>query len=463
MMQRFKVFVRWRPLSSSEAAADEIDRESAQHEDSYLSMTLASRSPTARARSWKSGPSFTRIFEAGDNNKSVFEDVVPPTFPQVLSGGTCNFFAYGHSGSGKSHTIIGYDYENSDEFGLCLSAALQLSGELERLNAELTLDGETGNEGDVLGIGIRMYELRKNTAFDLLNDRRECYVREGPDGRVHIRGETETLEDGKVRVRPIVTRACWIFDDLRRELLVGLKLRATGSSTIHDQSSRTHAVVELEVVTKTLLDARDELIERQSELVPVGKLATDIYLEESLNSFIKTADGKYVVDPNNPPNQKRIDAAEAEKKKFEMRVQEAEDHVIEVLARKRHSCLGGKFVFVDLAGSEYFDEKGTSAVFGPKPTAQERQEARQINSDLLAIKEVIRARALKQARVPFRSAPLTMVLREHFQGSLDSHSAMILTVSPSSGQLAATMNTLKYGNLVGVAGGPVEPSVKKPK
>lgn len=34
-----------------------------------------------------------------------------------------------------------------------------------------------------------------------------------------------------------------------------------------------------------------------------------------------------------------------------------------------------------------------------------------------------------------------------------SSSAMILTVSLASGHYAATMNTLKYGNLVGVAGG----------
>jgi hypothetical protein len=45
-----------------------------------------------------------------------------------------------------------------------------------------------------------------------------------------------------------------------------------------------------------------------------------------------------------------------------------------------------------------------------------------------------------------------MVLRQHFQASSDTDSAMILTISPSAGQFAATMNTLKYGNLVGVAG-----------
>ena len=108
---------------------------------------------------------------------------------------------------------------------------------------------------------------------------------------------------------------------------------------------------------------------------------------------------------------------------------------------------------MDLAGSEYFDTAASTSTLKRNVTPQERQEGRQINSDLFALKEVIRARALKQSRIPYRSAPLTMALREHFTTSAESSSAMILTVSPSTEQYAATMNTLKYGNLVGVAGG----------
>jgi hypothetical protein len=48
---------------------------------------------------------------------------------------------------------------------------------------------------------------------------------------------------------------------------------------------------------------------------------------------------------------------------------------------------------------------------------------------------------------------MTMVLREHFAtGGDDGVSAMILTTSPSSEQYNATIDTLKYGNLIGMAG-----------
>lgn len=85
-----------------------------------------------------------------------------------------------------------------------LAAARQLTVALDDINTEDSVWR--------FGIGLRVYELRKNSAFDLLNNQNECFVREGSDRRVYIRGETEMLENGKVRVRPIVTRPCWSFD-----------------------------------------------------------------------------------------------------------------------------------------------------------------------------------------------------------------------------------------------------------
>jgi len=61
----------------------------------------------------------------------------------------------------------------------------------------------------VLGVAFSLFELCKKTALDLLNNNgTACHTREGADGRTHIRGETEVLEGGKVRVCPIVQRPC---------------------------------------------------------------------------------------------------------------------------------------------------------------------------------------------------------------------------------------------------------------
>ncbi|BCS28041.1 kinesin family protein [Aspergillus puulaauensis] len=450
-MESSNVFVRWRPLPPTQLNTPEINPVHEKHRGSRVSISISTSPPSPANRAWKSGPVFTQVFEPTDGNKAVFNTVVAPILPQVLNGDSCSFFAYGHSGSGKSHTILGYDFEEPEDFGLCLAAARYLGEELKDSNNA----SHGGSASLELGIGLRMYELRGNTAFDLLNNHCKCYIRQGYDGQTHIRGETEVLDGGRVRVRPIVTKGCWSFDDFRRGVLRGLELRASGRSTVHDESSRTHAVLELEIVNRALLEAREAVVERESELVPVAKRATDIYIEEQMKGFVKTDDGKFVLNPEYKIDQGRIDDAEEKKAEFEKRVRDAEEHIGHVFRSSGQICLGGKLVFVDLAGAEYYHGSSLSTHGSrPLPSPQEQKEGRQINTDLLALKEVIRARASKKPRIPYRSSPLTMVLRGHFEarGCKGSYSAVILTASPAADQYAATANTLKYGNLVGMAG-----------
>ncbi|CAH0023629.1 unnamed protein product [Clonostachys rhizophaga] len=437
------VYARWRPLPHSDARDSEIShRASSITPESLLSVSVTSSTSSSKEGEWKSSPAFTAVLGPGDDNAKTYETIVAPAIPNVLQGGSCSFFAYGHSGSGKTHTIVGYDYEDSKQLGLCLAAARQLFDALEPLNHHLPILKR-------LGLGFSLFELRKNTAFDLLNGRAECHIREGYDGKTHIRGETEKLEGGKVRVRPIVKRPCWDFDNLRRELIQAMGKRVVGSSSVHDLSSRTHAVLELEIINQELVDAREVVVQRQSELVPVGKRADDILIEEQMKAVVRAPDGSWKPNPDYQVDQVRVDEALAEKAACEARIADAEKCVDSALDSSSSLCLGAKIVFVDLAGAEYHTEKSSKMPL-LKQTPKERQEGRQINTDLLALKEVMRAWSTSQTRIPFRSSPLTMVLREHFVRSAEKgSSSMIVTVSPERGQYAATLNSLKYGSLVG--------------
>lgn len=435
------VFARWRPLADNEASSGDIARETINNSSSRASVSI-NRRASPSDRTWKSTAAFKAIFNSQDDNEAVYGKVVQQSMSSVLKGDSCSFFAYGHSGSGKTHTIIGYEQEVRSGLGLSLAAARQLFDSIAPLN-------ETGDHPK-LGIGLSLFELRGKSAFDLLNGRVECHIREGEDGKTHIRGKTESLEGGKVRVRPIVKRECWTYESVHEELERGLARRAVGSSSIHDQSSRTHAVLELEIINQPLVEAREALVERQSELVPVGKRATDVSIEEQTKGYIRTTEGGWAPNPNYTLNHGRIHAAEAEKREYEDRVKAAEERTADIYKNRSAACLGGRIVFVDLAGSEYQQENVPASQVS-KQTPQERQEARQINTDLLALKEVIRAWSSKKPRIPFRSSPLTMVLREHFLTAKHGSSGMIVTVSPAKDQYPATLNSLKYGSLVGSA------------
>lgn len=118
----------------------------------------------------------------------------------------------------------------------------------------------------------------------------------------------------------------------------------------------------------------------------------------------------------------------------------------------------GKLSFIDLAGSERGADNGSSS-------KQTRLEGAEINTSLLALKEVIRSLARdKTGHTPFRGSKLTQVLKDSFVGER-TRTCMIACVSPSHSNCEHTLNTLRYADRVkehqssAVGGGPLQPVV----
>lgn len=80
--------------------------------------------------------------------------------------------------------------------------------------------------------------------------------------------------------------------------------------------------------------------------------------------------------------------------------------------------LHAKMCLVDLAGSERLRKSGA--------TGESQKEARAINKSLSALGDVIQARCLKQAHIPFRNSTLTYLLQNCLSG--DSKTLMLLQV-----------------------------------
>jgi kinesin family protein 2/24 len=127
----------------------------------------------------------------------------------------------------------------------------------------------------------------------------------------------------------------------------------------------------------------------------------------------------------------------------------------------------GRLTFIDLAGSE----RGADTNKASKTT---RLEGAEINTSLLALKEVIRALAMdgNMNHIPFRGSKLTQVLKESFVGK-NSRTVMIACVAPNLLNCEHTLNTLRYtdrvkernsetGNVTtGVTGVPLPPKLQK--
>jgi hypothetical protein len=100
----------------------------------------------------------------------------------------------------------------------------------------------------------------------------------------------------------------------------------------------------------------------------------------------------------------------------------------------------GKLSFIDLAGSE----RGADTTSNDKQT---RMEGAEINTSLLALKEVIRSLERKHGHTPFRGSKLTQVLKDSFVGER-SRTCMIACVSPSHSNCEHTLNTIRYADRV---------------
>ncbi|GLD94714.1 hypothetical protein PINS_up003338 [Pythium insidiosum] len=405
-----KVFIRPRPLATAEAG-DAIVRFDWEHETSSLGVSHLSPQRFL---------SFAGVLSPA--NDAAYAEAVRPLLSTVLAGRTACCFAYGHTNSGKTHTIFGYGRE---------------IGMYERAIREL-FDQRDGADWM---LQTRFFELYNGKVFDLLDNRRPGFVREDADGGINVRSETTIGPQGAVRTQGLKTLYETSADAVVKIVRNAMCHRAEGTSELHHQSSRSHAVLELEIVTREIADARTELEVAKSLVVPIGKARDDLYIAIQTKLYVRGDDGKYKPSGASIPrdDEEKLKGLEDQLRAAEEVVETAARRVAEAEADFRGGCL----VLIDLAGAEYTGQ-------GLSRNPKEMKEAREINLSLLALKECVRAQALKD-RIPYRNSKLTMLLKRHLEVSTADSTVMIATVSTSQKNLKKAHDTLKYAALVAEA------------
>jgi hypothetical protein len=351
-------------------------------------------------------------------NAEAYTQAVQPLIQHVLAGNTACCFAYGHTNSGKTHTIFGYGLE----LGFCQRAVRDLF--VERDNPPL--------------VQVRFFELYNGKVFDLLNNRQPGFVREDASGCIHVRSETTTGPNGEVLTQSLCAAYGDSADAVLDIIASARGLRAEGTSELHSQSSRSHATLELEIVTPALAEARQELVVAKSRVVPLGKARDDLCIAIQSKLYVVGPDGKYTQgeDKTPPEDTQRLNELQRQVASAEDRVKAIEQRV----ENEKALFTGGTLVFVDLAGAEYTGQ-------GLQRNPKELREAKEINSSLLALKECIRAQN-STGHVPFRNSKLTMLLKEHIAVDSAPSTVMIANVSSSAAHIKQATDTIKYSVLL---------------
>lgn len=378
---------------------------------------------------------FTGIFGMDESNKRVYQYAFQSRINTVMRGGTSFLFCYGYTGAGKTHTVLGYNGET----GLFRLAAEELLSKIDRFNRTK----EDDKEPPVILVAS-VIDVYNDDVYDLLGGNLKCTLRKNKKGILSVRGPTRkhefTEEESKINgfSFSIVTTSLSTVQinsvaDLEEIHERVLQYRKVGSSSVHNKSSRSHAIFRLDIMNQTFLDALSQVEEA-----------------ESIKPAVQTAYDK-----------KRTYALRHKVMELEEKIEKGQKLIDDMYLMHNNSPFGGRLLLVDLAGA---DSDGRD-VGNQGQTLDQRKESTAINKSLLALKECIRGLSMMSSchaptkknngspLIPFRNSNLTRLLEEVLvpMPNRESSSVMLVNIRPEESLKPKTINSLRYGQMLSVS------------
>ncbi|KAJ3692209.1 hypothetical protein LUZ60_012559 [Juncus effusus] len=260
---KIRVVVRKRPLNKKELAKKEDDI-----------ITINSRSNSLTVHETKLKVDLTEYMEKHEfvfdavlnevvSNDEVYHETVEPVVPAIFQRTKATCFAYGQTGSGKTYTMQ----------PLPLKASQDILG---------LMNYTYRNQGFQLFFSF--FEIYGGKLYDLLNEKKKLMMREDGTKQVCIVGLQEFQVSDVETIKELIER--------------GNASRSTGMTGANEESSRSHAILQL--VVKKSVESKESRKEKPPKVV--GKL-----------SFIDLAGSERGADTYDNDKQTRIEGAEINK------------------------------------------------------------------------------------------------------------------------------------------------------
>ncbi|XP_078141390.1 kinesin-like protein KIF27 [Centroberyx gerrardi] len=173
--------------------------------------------------------SFDHAFGPTDSQDEVYESCVQPLVESLVDGYNATVFAYGQTGSGKTYTLGG---GHVDEEGGIIDRVAQdvfsLLGEKRQRSG--------GVQATVRVSYMELYREELRDLLELHTNHKELHIREDDRGNTVVVGAKEL----------VVTSA----EELLGILEAGNTLRHTGTTGMNEHSSRSHAILTLQLTQR---------------------------------------------------------------------------------------------------------------------------------------------------------------------------------------------------------------------
>ncbi|KAK7289934.1 hypothetical protein RIF29_03983 [Crotalaria pallida] len=265
---KIKVVVRKRPLNKKELAKKEDDIVTVFN--AYLTVHETKLKVDLTAYVEKHEFCFDAVLDEHVANDEVYQATVKPIIPTIFERTKATCFAYGQTGSGKTYTMQ----------PLPLRAAEDL---VRQLNQPIYRNQR-------FKLWLSYFEIYGGKLFDLLNDRKKLCMREDGRQQVCIVG----LQEFEVCDVQIV----------KEFIEKGNAARSTGSTGANEESSRSHAILQL--VVKKHVEVKESKRNHDGNEARSGKVVGKI-------SFIDLAGSERGADTTDNDRQTRIEGAEINK------------------------------------------------------------------------------------------------------------------------------------------------------
>ncbi|CAN1281027.1 Kinesin-like protein KIN-13A [Linum perenne] len=267
---KIKVVVRKRPLNKKELAKKEDDV--VYVSDNSLTVHEPKLKVDLTAYVEKHEFCFDAVLDEDVNNDKVYRDTVEPIIPTIFQKTKATCFAYGQTGSGKTYTMQPLPLRAAQDMVRLLHQPVYRTQKFK--------------------LWLSYFEIYGGKLFDLLSERKKLCMREDGRQQVCIVG----LQEFEVLDVQIVK------DYIEK----GNAARSTGSTGANEESSRSHAILQL--VIKKHKEVKET---RRNNNIDVneakhGKLVGKI-------SFIDLAGSERGADTTDNDRQTRIEGAEINK------------------------------------------------------------------------------------------------------------------------------------------------------
>ncbi|XP_035022862.2 uncharacterized protein LOC118115664 isoform X2 [Hippoglossus stenolepis] len=162
---------------------------------------------------------FDQVFGEESSNEEVYQGTAYPLVQHMLNGGKATCFAYGQTGAGKTHTMLG---SSAGGPGLYTLAVRDIFAHLS-----------TSHMLSPLLVYVSFFEIYCGQLYDLLDHRKRLFAREDGQKVVHIAGLRDVRVDSVSSLLQVISQ--------------GTEERTQGMSGVNPLSSRSHALLQIQL------------------------------------------------------------------------------------------------------------------------------------------------------------------------------------------------------------------------